>query len=122
MSWNIEKLKHVIEKKIALVESRRCKLVLIVGPPFTGKTKLLRDLNETKPERYTYINLNMELSALLEEVTEKERPYRVQGFLREIVSDQQGVLLIDNTEILFDPELKLNPVKSLEELSRFHTV
>lgn len=122
MSWNIEKLKHVIEEKIALVESRRCKLVLLVGPPSTGKTKLLRDLNETNPGRYIYINLNMELSALLKEVTEKERPYRVQEFLREIVSDQRDVLLIDNTEIIFDPELKLNPVQSLEELSRFHTV
>jgi len=122
MSWNLEKLKHVIEEKIALVESRRCKLVLVVGPPFTGKTKLLRELTKSNPERYTYINLNLELSALLKEVAEKERPFRVQEFLRELVSDKHGVLLIDNTEILFDPELKLDPVKSLEVLSRFNSV
>jgi len=122
MSWNLEKLTHDIEKKIALVERRRCKLVLVVGLPFTGKTKLLRKLTKTNPERYTYINLNLELSALLKEVTEKERPFRVQEFLRKLVSDKQGVLLIDNTEILFDPELKLDPVKSLEELSRINSV
>ena len=122
MSWNIEKPTHVIEEKIALVENRRCKLVLVVGSPSTGKTKLLRELSKKKPERYIYINLNLELSALLKEVTEKERPFRVQEFLRELVSDKQGVLLIDNTEILFDQELKLDPVKSLEELSRFNSV
>ena len=122
MSWNLEKLTHDIEEKIALVESRRCKLVLVVGPPFTGKTKLLRELTKSYPERYTYINLNLELSALLREVTEKERPYRVQEYLRELLSDKQGILLIDNTEILFDPELNLDPVKSLEVLSRFNSV
>ena len=122
MFWTLEKLTHVIEEKIALVESRRCKLVLVVGHPFTGKTKLLRELTKSNPERYTYINLNLELSALLKEVAEKERPFRVQEFLRELVSDKQGVLLIDNTEILFDPELKLDPLKSLEVLSRFNPV
>ena len=122
MSWNIEKLTHVIEEKIALVESRRCKLVLVVGPPSIGKTKLLRELTKTNPDGYTYINLNLELSALLREVIEKERPFRVQEFLRELVSDKQGVILIDNTEILFDSELKLDPVKSLEEMSRFNPV
>ena len=122
MSWNLEKLTHVIEEKIALVESRRCKLVLVVGHPFTGKTKLLRELTKSNPERYTYINLNLKLSALLKEVTEKERPFRVQEFLRELVSDKQGVLLVDNTEILFDPELNLDPLKSLEVLSRFNPV
>lgn len=122
MSWNLEKLTHDIEKKIALVERRRCKLVLVVGLPFTGKTKLLRELTKSNPERYTYINLNLELSALLKDVTEKERPFRVQEFLRELVLDKQGVLLVDNTEILFDPELNLDPVKSFELLSRFNSV
>ena len=77
MSWSLEKLTHDIEKKIALLERRRCKLVLVVGPQSTGKTKLLRELTKSNPERYTYINLNLELSALLKEVSEKERPFRV---------------------------------------------
>ena len=77
MSRNIEQFIYVIEEKIALVESRRCKLVLVVGPSSTGKTKILRALLKMNPERYSYINLNLELSALLKEVSEKERPFRV---------------------------------------------
>ena len=122
MSWNSEKFQLIIEKKLIAIQNRRYKLILVVAPPSTGKTKLLQHLCEVNSKKYNYINLNMELSALLKEVTMKERPYRVQELLREIVSDKQGFLIVDNTEILFDPELKLDPVKSLEELSRPNTV
>ena len=122
MSWNGEKFQLIIEKKLTAIRNRRYKLILVVAPPSSGKTKLLQHLREVNSRKYVYINLNMELSALLKDVTVKERPYRVQEFLREIVSDKQGVLLVDNTEILFDPELKLDPVKSLEESSRSNIV
>lgn len=125
MSWNGwsgEKFQSIIEKKLMTIRNRRSKLILVVVPSSTDKTKLLQYLREVNSRKYVYINLNMELSALLKDVTVKERPYRVQEFLREIVSDKQRVLLVDNTGILFDPELKLDPMKSLLELSRSNTV
>lgn len=120
--WSGEKFQLIIEKKLTTIRNRRSKLILVVVPSSTDKTKLLQYLREVNSRKYVYINLNMELSALLKDVTVKERPYRVQEFLREIVSDKQRVLLVDNTEILFDPELKLDPMKSLLELSRSNTV
>lgn len=122
MSWDGEKFQLIIEKKLIATKNRRSKLILVVAPPSTGKTKLLKHLHEVNSRKYNYIDLNLKLSALLKDVTVKERPYRVQKFLREIVSDKQRVLLVDDTEILFDPELKLDPVKSLLELSRSNTV
>jgi len=92
------------------------RLVLLVGVSGTGKTSLLRRLaNDLDTE---VINLNLALSAALLELTTKQRTLRLPALLSDIVAKAQTPLLLDNIEILFDPELKQDPLRLLKGISR----
>lgn len=69
------------------------------------------------------INVNLELSERLLDLTSKQRSLRAPRLLGEIVDLHQGeVLLLDNTEILFSTELQQDPLRLLQGLSRNHAV
>ena len=107
-----------IDENTSLIENRRMKLILLVAPPSSGKTELLRILVEKEPEKFSYINLNKELSYILQNVPNKERPFIISESLNKIITSKNHIILLDNTEILFDLELRINPIQSLEQLSR----
>ena len=47
----------------------------------------------------------------------------IQGLLAEVVGEQRSdTLLLDNTEMLFDPGLQLDPLRLLQQLSRNRSV
>lgn len=97
------------------------RLILLVGPPRTGKTSALRDLAEERG--WPLVNVNLELSERLLELTSKQRALRVPRILGEIVERHPGeVLLLDNTEVLFSPDLQQDPLRLLAGLSRNRTV
>lgn len=69
------------------------------------------------------LNVNLELSERLLELTSKQRALRVARLLGEIADSHPGeVLLLDNAEILFSTELQLDPLRLLQGLSRNRTV
>lgn len=92
------------------------RLVLLVGEAGTGKTSLLRML--AIDQGIAVINLNLALSAALLELTTKQRTLRLPALLSDIVAKAQTPLLLDNIEILFDPELKQDPLRLLKGISR----
>ncbi len=97
------------------------RLVLVVGPAGAGKTAALREVGEATGA--PVINLGQELSERLLSLPERQRSLRVLRLLDEIagpVSDQP--LLLDNTEVLFEPELQQEPLQVLQRLSRNRTV
>lgn len=97
------------------------RLVLVVGPPRTGKTKALQEL--AKAEGWALINVNLRLSELLLELTQKQRALRVPRLLGDLSSKAPGdVVLLDNIELLFSPELAQDPLRLLQGLSRNRTV
>jgi len=97
------------------------RLILVVGPPRTGKTSALRDLADERG--WPLVNLNLELSEGLLELTSKQRALRVPRILSELVDRHPGeVLLLDNTELLFSPDLQQDPLRLLQGLSRNRTV
>ncbi|MBN1944775.1 MAG: BREX-3 system P-loop-containing protein BrxF [Bradymonadales bacterium] len=97
------------------------RLILIVGPPRTGKTKALRDLAQGRD--WPLVNVNLELSERLLDLTSKQRALRVPRLLGEIADGHPGeVLLLDNTEILFSTELQQDPLRLIQGLSRNRTV
>jgi hypothetical protein len=60
------------------------------------------------------INVNLELSRRMLDLTERQRELRLPRLLMEIVNDAAGdVVLLDNIEILLDVSLKQDPLRLL---------
>lgn len=97
------------------------RLVLVVGPPRSGKTSALRDLRAERG--WPLVNINLALSAKLLELTVRQRALRVARLVDDVVREQgAGVVLLDNIEMLFHPDLKQDPLRLLQSLSRNRTI
>lgn len=97
------------------------RLVIVVGPPRSGKTASLRELNSR--HEWPLVNLNLALSEQLLELTYKQRALRVGKLVDGIIrSHSEEVILLDNIEMLFHPDLKQDPLRLLQNLSRNVTV
>jgi hypothetical protein len=97
--------------------SRYYKLVMIVGPAGSGKTALLRSVSEK--HHIPFLNLGLELSKKLLSLTVTERRLKASDVIADLL-DAHGAarLTVDNTEVIFDPSLMLNPLGLLQSLSR----
>ena len=116
-STHLSDLLTEIEETLPRVQQAYYRLALIVGKPGTGKTELLRALNEKTG--YPLINVNLEVSQRLLDYTIAERPRLVPRLLGDIVKEANSrVALLDNLELVFDASLKLNPLQILQSASR----
>jgi hypothetical protein len=68
------------------------------------------------------VNVNLELSCRMLDLTERQRALQLPRLLGEIVSETGELVLLDNIEILFDVRLKQDPMRLLQGLSRNKTV
>ncbi|MCK5109815.1 MAG: BREX-3 system P-loop-containing protein BrxF, partial [Methanosarcinales archaeon] len=97
------------------------RLMLVVAPAGAGKTTALQDVQ--KSVGVPLINVNLDLSRRMLDLTERQRALQLPRLLREIINDAAGeVVLFDNIEILFDVSLKQDPLRLLQGLSRNKTV
>jgi len=97
------------------------RLVLLVGPSGSGKTKALQAVSERVAA--PLINVNLELARRLLEMDTQQRPRKVKQILQDIVDKIEGdLVLFDNLEILFEVQLKQDPLRLLRELSRNKTI
>jgi len=110
------------------------RLVMLVAPAGAGKTAALQDVHERTAA--PLVNVNLELSRRMLDLTERQRALQLPRLLAEIVSAsatdllaprseaarQAGVVLLDNIEVLFDVSLKQDPLRLLQGLSRNKTV
>lgn len=96
------------------------RLVLLVGRSGSGKTAVLKEV--AKEFDSTIVNVNLALSARLIELSKRQRSLRLPGILDQIVDSAQSPVLLDNLEILFDKDLKQDPLRLLQGISRNHTV
>ena len=101
-------------KQAALLYHR---LVLVVGPAGTGKTTALRMVQDRSGA--PLVNVNLELSRRMLDLTRHQRILRVPRLLQEI-TDRGGeeMVLLDNLEVLFDVGLRQDPLRLLEGFSR----
>jgi len=112
-----EPLADQIKRKLKAIGELYYRLVLVVGPAGAGKTAALRDVQERVGA--PLINVNLDLSRQMLELTERQRALQLPRLLREITNSAVGeVVLFDNIEILFDVSLKQDPLRLLQGLSR----
>jgi len=97
------------------------RLVLVAGPIHSGKTAALQEVAEG--DGWPRINVNLELSERLLEFTQRKRALRAARVLSDIVDEAAAeVVLLDNIEVLFSTELKQDPLRLLQSLSRNRTI
>lgn len=113
-------IKEKVKQSVKDAEGLYYKLVLLVGEPGSGKTPVLRDVADELG--VPVININLELSAKLLELTAKQRALRLPKLLDEITETGNSILILDNLEILFDKEMKQDPLRLLQGISRNHSV
>lgn len=90
------------EKQVAELYHR---LLLVVGPAGAGKTNALQEVRDRTGA--PLINVNLELSRRMLELTERRRALQLPRLLREIVGDGgDEMILLDNIEVIFDVGLK----------------
>ncbi|HSO82493.1 BREX-3 system P-loop-containing protein BrxF [Thiocapsa sp.] len=112
---------HDIERQVKQAPQLYHRLILVVGHHRTGKTTALRDL-ATK-HGWPIVNLNLALAERLLDLTARQRTLRVARMLDDILAEQVGdVVLLDNIEMLFHPDLQQDPLRLLQSLSRNRTL
>jgi len=116
-----ESLADQVMRKIKQADELYHRLMLVVAPAGAGKTTALQDLQ--KRVGAPLINVNLDLSRRMLDLTERQRALQLPRLLREVINDTAGeVVLFDNIEILFDVSLKQDPLRLLQGLSRNKTV
>lgn len=99
------------------IEDLTYQLIILAAPAGSGKTAIIQDLSKTK--NYPLINVNLQLAERLKELSKTKRSLRIDQLLNEILAEYGNTpILLDNIEILFDVNLKLNSLSLLQKLSR----
>lgn len=99
------------------VQSAYHKLVILAGLPGSGKTRLLKRVADQL--NLPVINLSLKMSEKLLSLTKRQRPLKAEEIARDVIDAQNGLsVCLDNTELLFDSTLRLNPLVFLQDTSR----
>ena len=97
------------------------RLILVVAPTGSGKTTALKHVQDSTDVQL--VNVNLELSRRMLDLTERQRSLQVQRLLEEIIGEHdEEIVLLDNIEIIFDLGLRQDPLRLLQGLSRNKTV
>jgi len=116
-----EPLADQVMRKIKQAGELYHRLMLVVAPAGAGKTTALQDVKECVGA--PLINVNLDLSRRMLDLTKRQRALQLPRLLREVINDTAGeIVLFDNIEILFDVSLKQDPLRLLQGLSRNKTV
>lgn len=111
---------NLAETAIAVRHSYH-RLVLLVGPLGSGKSRLLR--TTAAEESWPIVNVGVELAQILVPIPPLRRSLEAQGAVSNLVAAHRSdTIALDNIEILFDPSLRLQPFELLKQLSRSKTI
>ncbi len=109
-------IQRVIES-VREVEQNSERLVLIVGQPGSGKSKVMREL--ARMRGWVYVDcrtlITEEFLELVPKVRSQEAPQYIGKALDKVQAD---TILLDSTQILFAPILQIAPLELLKQLSR----
>lgn len=110
-----------LKQAIGQASSQYFRLVILAGAPGSGKTTTLRAVAHNAGCQV--VNVNLELSKKMLELTRTQRSRQVERLLKDVIAAAPGdIVLLDNLEILFDTELEVEPLRLLQVSSRNRTI
>lgn len=110
-----------LEQAIQQAASQYFRLVVLVGSPGSGKTAMLQSV--AQKIGCPLVNVNLELSKRMLELTRTQRSRQVERLLKEVIAAvSSDVVMLDNLEILFDTSLEVEPLRLLQVSSRNRTI
>jgi len=110
-----------LEQAIEQASSQYFRLVILAGPPGSGKTATMQSV--AQKIGCQVVNVNLELSKKMLELSRTQRSRQVARLMKEVIAAVSGnVVLLDNLEILFDTGLAVEPLRLLQVSSRNRTV
>ena len=118
----LDPTEEAIAAGIAQAAQRYNRLLLVVGSVGTGKSDALAAVGERIAVPVAIVGL--ELSRQMLELTARQRRLQVRPLLEQLVeaAGSGDIVLLDNTELLFDANLQQDPLRLLQGLSRDRTV
>lgn len=116
-----EPLANQIISKVERAVELYNRILLVVALAGAGKTAAFRDVRDRIGA--PLVNINLELTRQMLELTRRQRALQLPRLLSEIVGNYKGeIILLDNLEIIFDVGLQQDPLRLLQGLSRNKTV
>lgn len=114
----VEQLDCIVDE----VKALHSKLVLLITVEGTKKSPLLHALAQRRSAEV--LNIGSVLGARLAALPVKQRALAVPEELRDLVDKHavNGLVLLDNLELLFDRSLRLNPLDLLKQIARARRV
>jgi DNA polymerase III delta prime subunit len=124
-----EAVKEAIKDAIFHAPVMYSRLILLVGPPGTGKTRALQRISTEYDKNI--LNVNLEMSRILMEIPIPRRESRAGKVFDDMIkafcpalaepgglTPEEKLVFLDNLEILFDKDLKQDPLFLLQSVSR----
>jgi len=113
-------LVDLIIERIAQASDQYYRLVIVVSQADQARPTIEELRQRTMAP---LLNINLEVSRLMLDMTERQRTLQLPRLLDEVISKASGDLVIlKNFELLFDISLKQDPLRLLQRISRNRTV
>jgi len=111
-----------LQRKISDTASLNSKLILLIGPPRSGKTALLGQLSDRMKAQV--LNVGLALGRALLALPRTRRHLQVSELFKALAdtATSQGLLLVDNIELLFDRTLQVGALDLLRSQARVRPV
>jgi hypothetical protein len=116
----METTQTLISKALDLANDSYYRLVILVGEPRSGKSSALTEVAATYGSEV--LNVNLVLSSQLMNLSWRERVLKIPSILQSLATNNSGVLVLDNIEMLFDVDFRQDPLRLLEIMSRNTTI
>jgi hypothetical protein len=114
----LERLNQLVDD----IQSLNSKLVLLIGPPRSGKTRLLEGLANHR--QLTVFKVGGSLGRQLLAIPNAQRHLTAAALLSDLAAQhsKDGLVIFDNIELLFDQSLRLDPLDLLKRNGRTRRV
>ncbi|MDD3893618.1 MAG: BREX-3 system P-loop-containing protein BrxF [Syntrophomonadaceae bacterium] len=112
---------EMLANKIKEAKGSYYRLLLVLNPFADTNTKFLKE--GSKLLNQPYINFSLILAGKLMDIPIQRRRYQIVNLLPNLVRNYpEEVLFFDHIELLFLPELEVDPLRALQQISRNKTI